>query len=175
MGRAVSVAWLACGNSRQSIIEVVVMRLTKWTDYSLRVLMHCAATQRRAQAPTIGEIAERHAISRSHLMKIVMTLSALGWIESTRGRGGGIRLLKPADQISIGAVVRETETDFHMVECFDEASNTCHLDRVCKLKTLLEEATERYLAVLDGVTLADLMASPGQVLEQPLKRLSVKA
>lgn len=151
------------------------MRLTKWTDYSLRVLMHCAATQRRAQAPTIGEIAERHDISRSHLMKIVMTLSALGWIESTRGRGGGIRLLKPADQISVGAVLRETETDFHMVECFDVEANTCHLDRVCKLKTLLQEATDRYLAVLDGVTIADLLVAPPRLVEQPLKRISVKA
>ena len=151
------------------------MRLTKWTDYTLRVLMHCAATQRRAQAPTIGEIAERHDISRSHLMKIVMTLSALGWIESTRGRGGGIRLLKPADQISVGAILRETETDFNMVECFDSASNTCHLDRVCKLKNVLHEATQRYLDVLDGVTVADLLPSSPRQLEQPLKRMTARA
>ena len=151
------------------------MRLTKWTDYTLRVLMHCAATQRRAQAPTIGEIAERHDISRSHLMKIVMTLSALGWIESTRGRGGGIRLLKPADQISVGEVLRETETDFHMVECFDEELNTCHLDRVCKLKNVLQEATERYLEVLDGVTVADLLPSSTRAIEHPLKRMTAKA
>ena len=151
------------------------MRLTKWTDYTLRVLMHCAATQRRAQAPTIGEIAERHDISRSHLMKIVMTLSALGWIESTRGRGGGIRLLKPADQISVGAILRETETDFNMVECFDSVSNTCHLDRVCKLKNVLHEATQRYLDVLDGVTVADLLPSSPRQLEQPLKRMTVRA
>ena len=150
------------------------MRLTKWTDYTLRVLMHCAATQNRAQPPTIAEIAERHAISRSHLMKIVMTLSALGWIESTRGRGGGIRLLKPADQITVGAVVRETETDFHMVECFDGEMNSCRLDRLCKLKGVLQEATERYLAVLDGVTVADLMVSPRKVVELPMKRVSLK-
>jgi len=151
------------------------MRLTKWTDYTLRVLMHCAATQRRAQAPTIGEIAERHEISRSHLMKIVMTLSALGWIESTRGRGGGIRLLKPADQITVGQVLRETETDFHMVECFDDDMNTCRLDRVCKLKDALQEATQRYLDVLDGVTVADLLPSSTRLIEQPLKRMTVKA
>jgi Rrf2 family nitric oxide-sensitive transcriptional repressor len=150
------------------------MRLTKWTDYTLRVLMHCAATQRRAQAPTIGEIAEQHAISRSHLMKIVMTLSALGWIESTRGRGGGIRLLKPADQITVGAVVRETETDFHMVECFDDEVNSCRLDRLCKLKNVLQEATERYLAVLDGVTVADLMGASPRVVELPLKHIPLK-
>lgn len=151
------------------------MRLTKWTDYTLRVLMHCAATQRRPLAPTIGEIAERHDISRSHLMKIVMTLSALGWIESTRGRGGGIRLLRPADQITIGEVLRETETDFNMVECFDGELNTCHLDRVCKLKHVLHEATERYLEVLDKVTVADLLPSSPRAVEQPLKRMQIKA
>jgi Rrf2 family nitric oxide-sensitive transcriptional repressor len=108
-------------------------------------------------------------------MKIVMTLSALGWIESTRGRGGGIRLLKPADQISVGEVLRETETDFHMVECFDEELNTCHLDRMCKLKDVLHEATDRYLEVLDGVTIADLLPASTRGVEQPLKRMPLKA
>ena len=150
------------------------MRLTKWTDYTLRVLMHCAATQRRALAPTIGEIAERHGISRSHLMKIVMTLSALGWIESTRGRGGGIRLLKPADQITIGEVMRETETDFNMVECFDDELNTCHLNQICKLKEVLHEATERYLEVLDRVTIADMLPSTTRTVEHPLQRMKLK-
>lgn len=150
------------------------MRLTKWTDYTLRVLMHCAAIRQREQPATIGEIAERHEISRSHLMKIVMTLSALGWIESTRGRGGGIRLLKPADQITVGDVVRQTETDFHMVECFDEDSNTCHLNRFCRLKSVLSEATDSYLKVLDGVTVADLVNSPTRIVGQPLRRMTVK-
>jgi Rrf2 family nitric oxide-sensitive transcriptional repressor len=136
--------------------------------------MHCAETQNRAQPPTITEIAERHAISRSHLMKIVMTLSALGWIESMRGRGGGIRLLKPADQITVGDVVRETETDFHMVECFDDEVNSCRLDRLCKLKGVLQKATDCYLAVLDGVSVADLIVSPSRVVELPIKRVSFK-
>lgn len=139
------------------------MRLTQWTDYSVRVLMYCAATQQRPAPPTISEIALAHGISRSHLTKIAMTLAAAGWLETTRGRGGGLRLLKPADQIVLGAVVRQTETDFNMVECFDSSLNTCRLDGLCQLKHTLKEAMNQYLAVLDGVTLADLV-TPGQTL-----------
>ena len=137
------------------------MRLTKWTDYTLRVLMHCAATRHRAQPVTIQEIADRHAISRSHLMKIVMTLSALGWIESIRGRGGGIRLLIQPEQLTIGMVVRETESDFDLVECFDDANNTCRLNHRCNLKNVLQDALQGYLKVLDAVTLADILPQAG--------------
>ncbi len=141
------------------------MRLTKWTDYTLRVLMHCAATQQRPKPVTIQEIAQRHDISRSHLMKIVMKLSALGWIESIRGRGGGIRLLVPADQLLIGEVLRQTETDFNLVECFDEAENTCRLNGRCQLKAVLEEAMASYMTVLDKVSLADLLPKPGRQVQ----------
>ena len=134
------------------------MRLTQWTDYSLRVRMYCAAREQREQRATVGEIAEAHGISRSHLTKIVMTLSGLGLLETTRGRGGGLRLLKPAHNIVLGEVVRQTETDFTLVECFDAEHNSCRLDGHCRLKTTLREAMDRYLEVLDGVTLADLVA-----------------
>ena len=137
------------------------MRLTQWTDYSLRVLMYCAASEQREQRATVGEIAEAHGISRSHLTKIVMTLSGLGLLETTRGRGGGLRLLQPAHAIVVGQVVRQTETDFTLVECFDAEHNSCRLDGHCRLKTALREAMDRYLEVLDGVTLADLV-TPGQ-------------
>lgn len=146
------------------------MRLTKWTDYTLRVLMHCAATQNRERPATISEIAERHDISKSHLMKIVMTLASLGLISSSRGRGGGIRLLKPAHEIVVGDVVRHTETDFHMVECFDSKLNNCRLTRSCRLKSALQEATQRYLEVLDGITIADLLPPAPVSIVRPLKR-----
>ncbi|MBS3996042.1 MAG: Rrf2 family transcriptional regulator [Hydrogenophaga sp.] len=133
------------------------MRLTSWTDYSLRVLMFCAACTQREQPPTISEIAEAHGISRSHLTKIVMTLAGMGLLETTRGRGGGLRLLKPAHEIVLGDVVRQTETDFTLVECFDAAHNTCRLNGYCRLKGVLHEAMAAYLQVLDGVTLADLV------------------
>lgn len=133
------------------------MRLTQWTDYSLRVLMYCARNEQRDAAPTVAEIARIHDISRSHLTKIVMTLSAQGWLETTRGRGGGLRLQKPADQIVLGDVIRQTETDFDLVECFNADMNACRLDGSCRLKFTLKEALNQYLKVLDGVTLADLV------------------
>jgi len=140
------------------------MRLTQWTDYSLRVLMYCAATQQRAQAATVAEIAESHGISRHHLTKVVMALAAQGWIVTLRGRGGGLRLVRPAEQIVLGEVVRQTERDFDMVECFDKARNTCRIDGLCGLKGALKRATDSYLATLDGVTLADLVPAPGATI-----------
>jgi Rrf2 family nitric oxide-sensitive transcriptional repressor len=133
------------------------MRLTQWTDYSLRVLMYCAATRQRAALPTVAEIAQAHGISRSHLTKVVMTLAAQGWLETQRGRGGGLRLLQPAHLIRVGEVVRRTEADFQLVECFDPAGNTCRMGGHCQLQNALAQAMQAYLAVLDGVTLADLV------------------
>lgn len=138
------------------------MRLTQWTDYTLRVLMYCAACEGRAQPVTITEIAEAHGISRSHLTKIVQQLAAQGLLETTRGRGGGMRLMRPAQEINIGAVVRMTETDFDMVECFDAGTNSCRMSEHCGMKGLLARATQAYLAVLDAVTLADLVPPRGE-------------
>lgn len=134
------------------------MRLTQWTDFSLRVLMYCAIWEHRDLPVTITEIADNHGISRSHLTKVVHQLGANGLLETTRGRGGGLRLCKPAAEINVGEVVRQTETDFAMVECFDAQTNQCTLNPQCRLKGVLEQATQSYLAVLDGVTLADLIA-----------------
>lgn len=136
------------------------MRLTNWTDYTLRVLMYCAGCQGREEPVTIGEIADAHGISRSHLTKIVMDLSAQGLLETTRGRGGGLRLLKPAGEIVIGDVVRNTESDCQLVECFDRETNTCRLSPHCVLKNVLFDALQAFCKVLDGVTLADLMRQP---------------
>jgi Rrf2 family nitric oxide-sensitive transcriptional repressor len=143
------------------------MRLTQWTDYTLRVLMYCAASQNRAQPVTITEIAESHGVSRSHLTKVVQELSARGWLETTRGRGGGMRLLKPAKDLNLGEVIRATETDFTMVECFDPAHNQCRLSPHCKLKGALNQAMLSYLAVLDGMTLADLVTQPTSTIKMP--------
>lgn len=151
------------------------MRLTQWTDYTLRVLMYCAATRGREQPVTITEVAEGYGISRSHLMKIVQELAAQGLLETTRGRGGGMRLMKDPAKINLGAVVRQTETDFHLVECFDPAVNQCRLTGNCRLKGALGEAINAYLAVLDGVTLADLVDVPKpKTLAQPLIRRNTR-
>ena len=149
------------------------MRLTQWTDYTLRVLMYCAASQARAQPVTITEIADSHGISRSHLTKVVQDLAGRGWLETTRGRGGGMRLLKPAEEICLGDVVRATETDFAMVECFEPALNQCRLSQHCHLKSVLAKATQSYLSVLDGVTLADLVA-PGATNLLPMPMTPVQ-
>lgn len=146
------------------------MRLTQWTDYTLRVLMYCAACQARQHPVTITEIAEGHGISRSHLTKIVQQLGAQGLLETTRGRGGGIRLAMSAKDINIGQLVRQTETDFNMVECFDPAQNQCGISQLCKLKGVLHMATASYLAVLDNVTLEDLAISTSAHIDLPSSR-----
>ena len=146
------------------------MRLTQRTDYALRVLMYCALQAQRPAAPTIAEIAQAHGISRSHLMKVVMALAAQGWLSTSRGRGGGLRLLRPAQQIRVGDVVRQMEDDFTLVECFQAHGSDCRIDGQCRLKGVLAQALQAWMQVLDGVTLADLVqpGQPGQsVVLQP--------
>lgn len=144
------------------------MRLTQWTDYALRVLMYCATNAERETAPTIAEIAEVHNISRSHLMKIVMELSAKGWLSTSRGRGGGLRLVQDPSQIVVGEVVRQMEEDFTMVECFSTEGRSCTIDGRCRLKGVLAEALQAWMRVLDGVTLAELVAPGTGVSTVPL-------
>lgn len=146
------------------------MRLTQWTDYTLRVLMYCAACQNRVQPVTITEIAERHDISRSHLTKIVHALATLKLLDTTRGRGGGLRLSKPPQLIRLGDIVRASETDFNMVECFDPIHNKCKISAHCGLKGVLHEATQSYFSVLDKVTLADLASCENTTIAMPTSR-----
>jgi Rrf2 family transcriptional regulator, nitric oxide-sensitive transcriptional repressor len=134
------------------------MRLAEYTDYALRVLMYCAAHPERLV--TIPEIAEAYDLSRNHLMKIVHDLGRQGLLETTRGRGGGLRLLKPAAEVRIGDVVRATETDFRLVECFDASTNACSLTPTCRMRGLLDSALAAYFRELDGATLADLVPPP---------------
>jgi Rrf2 family nitric oxide-sensitive transcriptional repressor len=132
------------------------MRLAEYTDYTLRVLMYCAA--RPQQLVTIGELAERHGVSKNHLMKIVNDLARQGVLETTRGRGGGLRLLADPATLRVGDVVRAAETDFRLVECFDAGVNECLLSPSCRLKHLFDSALRAFLKELDGATLADLAA-----------------
>jgi Rrf2 family nitric oxide-sensitive transcriptional repressor len=131
------------------------MRLSTYTDYTLRTLMHLAVNaDRRA---TIAEIARTWRISEAHLMKIVHQLGVAGDIETIRGRNGGIRLGKPPASINLGTVVRRTEVDMDLVVCFDRDA-TCAISKACVLRTVLQEALTAFLAVLDRYTLADLVA-----------------
>lgn len=131
------------------------MRLTTYTDYALRALIYLAANRERLV--TIQDIADAHDIAKNHLTKVVHQLGILGFVESLRGRNGGLKLGKEPAQINIGAVVRSTEPDFHMAECFDPKKNFCMLSTACSLKGVLYKATAAYLAVLDEVTLENLM------------------
>jgi Rrf2 family nitric oxide-sensitive transcriptional repressor len=134
------------------------MRLSEYTDYTLRVLMSCAA--QREGLLTIAALAAQHGVSKNHLMKVVNDLARRGLLETTRGRGGGLRLLAAPETIRIGDVLRATETDFRLVECFDQATNACQLTPDCRLKHLFHGALASYFAVLDGATLADMVAPP---------------
>ena len=131
------------------------MRLTAYTDYALRTLMHLGIN--RDRLVTIQDIAGLHGISKNHLMKVAHQLGLSGMVETVRGRNGGLKLNKEPADINIGDVVRNTETDFYMAECFDRKKNQCAYLPSCELKKVLRSATAAYLHVLDGVTLDDLI------------------
>lgn len=130
------------------------MHITRYTDYSLRVLLFVAL--KGEERSTIREIAERYDISRNHLMKVVQELNHKGYLEATRGKHGGLRLKRPPHDINIGALVRDTEQDLALVECFG-AHNQCVVTSACRIKPMLGEALEAFFRVLDGYTLADLL------------------
>lgn len=131
------------------------MRLTAYTDYALRTLIYLA--MHREQLVTIQQIADAHGIAKNHLTKVVHQLGLLGYVATLRGRNGGLKLgHEPAD-INIGAVVRQTEPDFYMASCFDQASAGCMYSSACGLKGALAGATAAFLAVLDELTLEQVV------------------
>ena len=129
------------------------MRLTVYSDYALRLLMYAAL--RPGELVTIQQVADAYGISRNHLMKVAFELGRYGFLETVRGRRGGVRLARPPEKIGLGEVVRRTEDDFILVECFG-AADACVLSGPCRLKGALARALKAYLAVLDDYTLADL-------------------
>lgn len=132
------------------------MRLTTFSDYALRVLMYAAAAGDRLI--TIEETAKAYGISRAHLMKVVNILTRTGYIKGVRGRAGGFTLAKPVEAINLGAVVRATESDFALVECF-ATGNQCIITKRCHLPEVLNEALNAFIGTLDRYTLADIMLS----------------
>jgi len=133
------------------------MRLTVMTDYAMRLLMYVARQPDRLC--TIPEVAEAHGISEAHLRKITHRLGQLGVLHTVRGVGGGIRLGQPAERINIGAVIREMESDWSLVDCHVSADNRCVLSGRCALAGVLDGALASFLHHLDQYTLADV-ASP---------------
>lgn len=131
------------------------MKLTAFTDYSLRVLIYLAAQpQKRA---TIAEIAIAFDVSENHLTKVVHLLGKNGWLANVRGKGGGLELAMPPELVGVGAVVRQTEGKAVVAECFSAESNHCSITRICRLRGVLGEAVEAFYAVLDHYSLADLV------------------
>ena len=133
------------------------MRLTSFTDYTLRVLIYLGAHRDEARRATIGDIATAYGISENHLMKVVHHLAKQGYVETTRGKGGGMRLARAPELINVGAVVRGAEEDLAVVECFEEGNLNCPIAPACTLRGVLARAMHAFFEVLDGQTLADLL------------------
>ena len=144
------------------------MHITQHTDYALRVLIFLASNEHRLV--TIQEISERFEISRSHLMKVVNQLIRNGFVEGLRGKGGGLRLARPPQQIAVGDVVRKMESDLALVECFTDKSR-CLLTATCQLKGVLATALEAFFASLDKVPLSEVMGPAQRALLHVLKRM----
>lgn len=146
------------------------MRLTQYTDYSLRVLIHLGLCPDRLA--TIQEISEAYEISKNHLMKVVQRLAKNGYIESVRGQGGGLRLKHPPAQIRLGEVIQAMEPDFGVVECL-RSENRCAISPACKLPAILRESMRLFTDNLDRYTLADLL--PARSRSQLMQLLNIGA
>jgi Rrf2 family nitric oxide-sensitive transcriptional repressor len=147
------------------------MQLTRYTDYALRTVIYLGVVKRSA---TISEIAERYGISRNHLVKVVHHLGRIGYLETTRGKSGGLKLALPPAEINLGSFVRDLEPNFDIVECFNAATDTCPITPACRLKNILGEALEAFLSVLNSYTLADLIEKEdseliNQLLGRPIE------
>jgi Rrf2 family transcriptional regulator, nitric oxide-sensitive transcriptional repressor len=133
------------------------MQLTTFTDYGLRCLMYLAA--RPGRLSSVKEISEYYVISRNHLVKVVHRLAQLGYVDSSKGKGGGIKLAKNPETIRLGDVVEQLEPNMEMVECFNQQTNCCRITDACQLKSYLFEAERSFLDTLNQYTLADTVSS----------------
>lgn len=135
------------------------MNLTLHSDYSLRILLYLA--EHRDRQVSTREISDAYGISRNHLVRVVQTLDSHGFVKASAGRTGGVTLARDPAKINIGAVLRQTESNFRIVECFDMEQNTCRILPVCALRGVLQDALESFFNVLDGYSLADLVRMKG--------------
>lgn len=138
------------------------MRLKKYTDFALRVLIYTAASEERV---SIKEISDTFYISAEHIRKVVHQLSLNNYLKTTRGRNGGVVLGKKPDEINIGEIIRLMENDFYLVECFDGDNNQCVITPACKLRSVIGEAMHAFFKVLDQYTLDDLIANKDELRE----------
>ena len=140
------------------------MQLTLYTDYSLRVLIYLGL--KGGELATISEIAASYRISRNHLVKVVHNLANQGFILTSRGKGGGMRLAAPATEINLGEVVRHTEPGFSLVECFDKDTSSCPIDGMCRLKKILQDSSRVFMTELERYTLADVIGNRQMLSER---------
>ncbi len=138
------------------------MKLTSYTNFAMRSLQ--LAALKSPDLIRVDDVVRVHGLARPHIVKIVHELGLAGYIETQRGRGGGFRLARPAEEIIVGDVVRLTEGPMELVECFNPTRNTCPLIGICKLSRALQEATRAFMAVLDDLTLADIASNRGDLL-----------
>lgn len=139
------------------------MQLTTHTDYALRTLI--ALGLRAPEKATASEIADAYGISIHHLLKVIQRLSELGYVETQRGKSGGVRLAQSPERIVVGKVVRELEADLGVVACLRNGGEPCAIDGACRLKGALNAATQAFLGVLDGYTLADVLKPKTKLLQ----------
>lgn len=137
------------------------MRLTRFTDNALRALVYLALDPN--DIPTVGEVARKMGMSEDHLLKVVQRLSQLGYVKTIRGRNGGMRLAKSADEIVVGEVIRRTEDNMSLVPCFDPTEVTCPISAACGLAPALDEALQAFLTTLDRYTVADLLGKRSEL------------
>ena len=138
------------------------MRLTVYTDYALRMLMYLALKE--DELATIAEISVSYGISKNHLMKIAHQLGVAGYVETVRGRGGGLRLARRIEAIGLGEVVRFTEPDMAIVSCFKPIDAPCAIRPSCVLRQALQKSHDAFMSVLDDYTLRDLVRPRGRLL-----------
>lgn len=148
------------------------MRFTTYTDYSLRVLMFLA--QSNQNTTTISELSDFYQISRNHLVKVVHNLGLLGYVETTRGRTGGIKLAKAANVIKLGEVVEKTEPDDNLLDCLNPGNNNCVIDGQCRLKGILSSAKSDFIKGLNKYSLQDF-SKPRRPTENLFKTLMIEA
>jgi Rrf2 family nitric oxide-sensitive transcriptional repressor len=142
------------------------MRLTSFTDYCLRVLTYVGLKE--GELATIDEIAERYGINRNHLVKVVFRLGQLGYLHTIRGKHGGIRLARDPTTVKLSTLVRQTEEDLAIVECFQGRDCQCVIEPACVLRKALREALDAFFATLERYTLADLL-KPSRNLQRLLQ------
>lgn len=143
------------------------MQLTQFTDYGLRSLMYLAAQPDKLCS--VREIAEHYAISRNHLVKVVHYLAQLGYVTSSKGKGGGIRLARKPEELRLGDLVLALESNMYLVECFNRETNTCSIISVCKLKHFLVDASRAFIEALNQHTLADAVVDKKYSRNEPFR------